>query len=76
MLAEVLSKTREVLAAPEFSAAEKHDDLALVVKEIVPVDDGYQINLKPFHKRDQTVAVISRLWPPAAATSRARFTCS
>ena len=58
----------------EISEAEKHDWLALVIERIRPEGETWEITLRPLVTAEGTVAKISRLCPPAAATSRARLT--
>lgn len=59
----LLHATAETLMSPDVPASQKHDDLAIVVKDIVPDEEGgFRVNLKPF-RCDQTVNAITMASP-------------
>jgi site-specific DNA recombinase len=78
IISDVLQVVNEVLEAPELTDNEKRELLSRVVESVYPTDDlnTYEVNLKPFTKDALTVANVSTLCPPLAATSRARLTVS
>ncbi len=78
IISQALQAVEEVFEVPELTDGEKRDFLARVVDSVYPTDDleTYAVNLKPFTHDALTVANVSRLCPPAAATSSARLTLS
>ena len=81
LMAQALADVDEVLTSGFLTDGEKHDVLARVVESIVPEqvggEEGYRVSLRPMPgKSAETVHRTSMLCPPAAATSRARLTCS
>lgn len=60
-IAEMLAAVDEALSAPEISDGERHDLLARVVQEVVPMEDGCRISLARFPGAE-TVNNVLTLW--------------
>ncbi len=80
-LARVMQDVERVLSSGKLTDGQKHDALALVIERIVPDGEDengkgkYRVELKGLDDVEKGHS-ISMLWPPAAATSSARLTCS
>ena len=81
LLTQALVDVERVLSSSKLTDGQKHDILALVIERIIPEGENengegtYRLELRGLDNVEKGHSV-SMLWPPAAATSSARFTCS